>query len=151
MNIVTGDLSDPRIVNLVTLHHASAHAASPPKSAHALDLEGLASSDISVWAAWDGEVLMGVGALKALDPRHGEVKSMHTLAAMRGRGVGGALLRHIVGVARARGYARLSLETGSMDEFQAARALYGRHGFEACAPFASYRRDPNSVFMTLAL
>ncbi len=94
---------------------------------------------------------MGVGALKELQPDHGEVKSMHTAEAMRGRGAGSAMLGHIVATARARGYGRLSLETGVMDYFRPARALYRRHGFTGCAPFGDYAPDPNSVFMTLAL
>jgi putative acetyltransferase len=151
MNIVPGDFSDPRIVELLRTHFTRAHAESPPGSAHALDLSGLQSPDISFWAAWDGETLMGIGALKALSPDHGEVKSMHTPQAVRGRGAGSAVLRHIIAEARARGYARLSLETGSMAYFAPARTLYQRHGFQECEPFAAYAPDRNSIFMTLDL
>src|SRR4051812_39501592 len=114
MNIIPGDFSDPRIIDLLRLHLARAQAESPPESVHALDLTGLQTPDISFWAAWDGEVLLGVGALKQLAPDHGEVKSMHTAAAMRGRGVGSALLRYLIATAQVRGYLRLSLETGTM-------------------------------------
>ena len=151
MNIVPGDLSDPRVIDLLRVHLTAARAASPPRSAHALDLTGLRSPDISFWASWDGERLMGIGALMRLAADHGEVKSMHTAEAVRGRGAGSAMLRHIVAVAEARGYRRLSLETGSMAYFQPARALYQRHGFRPCEPFAGYGLDPNSVFMTLDL
>ena len=151
MNIVPGDFSDPRVVDLLCAHLRMARAASPRCSAHALGLAGLQAPDIAFWAGWDGETLMAVGALRRLAVDHGEVKSMHTPAPLRGRGAGRAMLRHIIAAAKARGYCRLSLETGSMAAFQAARALYRGHGFEQCAPFAGYRPDPNSVFMTLRL
>lgn len=151
MNIIPGDFFDPRIIALLRIHLTRARAESPRESAHALDLAGLQTPDISFWAAWDGEVLMGVGALKQLAPDHGEVKSMHTAESMRSRGVGSAMLNNLIARAKARGYVRLSLETGSLAYFQAARALYRRHGFLECGPFADYVRDPNSVFMTLSL
>ncbi len=151
LTIVPGDLDDPRVVALLTLHHTTAHAVTPKGSAHALDLDGLRAPGIGFWAAWEGETLMAIGALRQIAPDHGEVKSMHTPLAHRGRGAGGAMVRHIIGAARARGYARLSLETGSFDYFAPARALYRRHGFVECAPYDRYRLDPNSTFMTLEL
>ena len=151
INIIPGDLSDPRIIALLRIHLAKAREETPPESVHALDLAGLQAPEITFWAAWEDAQLLGVGALKQLAPDHGEVKSMHTAEAMRGKGVGSVLVRHIIAAARERGYSRLSLETGAMDYFQAARALYRRHGFIECAPFAEYVLDPNSVFMTLAL
>jgi putative acetyltransferase len=151
MNIVPGDFSDPHVLDLLRLHHATARAASPLGSTHALDLSGLQAPDISFWAAWDSETLMAIGALKRLTADHGEVKSMHTPEILRGRGAGSGMLRHIIAAAEARGYLRLSLETGSMAYFEPARALYRRHGFRDCAPFADYAPDPNSVFMTLDL
>lgn len=151
MNIIPGDFSDPRIIELLRIHTTTAREQSPPCSAHALDLEELRAPDVSFWAAWSADTLMAIGALKELDARHGEVKSMHTPEKLRGIGAGGAMLRHIIANARSRGYARLSLETGSMDFFASARALYLRHGFVACGPFADYVLDPNSVYMTLRL
>lgn len=151
MHIVPGDLGDPRVIDLLRVHLERARAESPRCSAHALDLTGLQGPDISFWAAWEGDVLFAVGALRRLTADHGEVKSMHTAQALRGRGAGGAMLRHIIGAAQARGYHRLSLETGSMAYFQPARALYRQYGFKECEPFADYGRDPNSVFMTLEL
>jgi putative acetyltransferase len=106
---------------------------------------------VSFWSAWESQTLVGVGALKRLAADHGEVKSMHTEEAARGRGVGSAMLRHIMAAARARGMSRLSLETGSWPYFEPARSLYARHGFVECGPFGDYREDPNSVFMTVAL
>jgi putative acetyltransferase len=151
MNIIPGDLSDQRVIDLLRAHLTAARAASPPRSAHALDLTGLRSPDISFWAGWDGERLMAIGALMRLAADHGEVKSMHTAQAARGWGAGSAMLAHIIAAAEARGYRRLSLETGSMAYFQPARALYQRHGFRPCEPFADYGLDPNSVFLTLEL
>ncbi len=149
MHIRIDDLRGPEIVELLGTHVAFCRASSPPESTHVLDLDTLRFPEITFWSAWDGASLLGCAALKALDPTHGEIKSMHTAAAHRGRGVGLALLRHMVGEARSRGYRRLSLETGSMAAFAPARALYARFGFVECPPFGSYRLDPNSVFMTL--
>jgi putative acetyltransferase len=114
-------------------------------------LAGLRSHNVSVWTIWDDDALLGVGALKRLAADHGEVKSMHTIQAARGRGVGSAMLQHIIEAARAAGMSRLSLETGSWNYFDPARAFYRRRGFIDCAPFADYRPDPNSVFMSLDL
>jgi putative acetyltransferase len=151
LRIVDGGLDDARVIALLRLHVTRARAETAPGSAHALDLSGLHAPEVRFWSAWEGEELVGVGALKRLDSDHGEIKSMHTAQAARGRGVGSALLRQIMTEARAGGIRRLSLETGSWPYFLPARALYARHGFVACGPFGDYREDPNSVFMTLAL
>ena len=151
MHIVEGDLDDPRVVQLLHTHRIRARAETAPGSAWALDPSGLRAPELTVWAAWEGDAVVGVGALKRLSADHGEVKSMYTAEAARGRGVGSAMLRHIMAAARARGMARLSLETGSWPYFAPARALYARHGFMECQPFGDYRPDPNSVFMTLVL
>ena len=151
MRIIQGDLNDQRVVDLVHIHLTSARAETAPGSAHALDLTGLQSPDISFWTIWDDETLLGVGALKELSPDHGEIKSMHTAESMRRRGAGRAMLNHIIATARASGISRLSLKTGSWKYFRPARALYRSHGFAECPPFADYVRDPNSVFMSLDL
>jgi putative acetyltransferase len=151
MRIIPGDFSDPRVIDLLRTHLTSARAETAPGSAHALDLTGLQSPDISFWTIWDGEVLLGVGALKRLSPDHGEVKSMHTTQSARRKGVGSAMLRHIIASAREGGMSRLSLETGSWEYFRPAHALYRSHGFVECAPFGDYAEDPNSVFMSLDL
>jgi len=151
MRILPGDLGDPRVTGLLLTHLASARAQTARGSAHALDVAALQSPDISLWTIWEGEVLLGTGALKRITPEHGEVKSMHTAQSERRRGAGSAMLRHIIANAKAQGMSRLSLETGSWEHFRPAIALYGRHGFVECAPFAGYAPDPNSVFMTLDL
>jgi len=127
------------------------HELSPPESVHALDLDKLRAPDVTFWSAWEGSLLLGCGALKELDAKHGEVKSMRTPSALRRRGAGKALLEHIIRVARSRSYERLSLETGSHDAFRPAQRLYESAGFVYCGPFGNYVEDPNSVFMTLRL
>ena len=159
MNIEIDDLTRPAIHALLNEHLQSMRELSPPESVHALDLEKLRSSEITFWSAWEGPLLMGCGALKELAPqhgqlpseRHGEIKSMRTPAALRRQGAGRAIIAHIIAVARARSYARLSLETGAMQAFKPAQALYQSFGFTFCGPFGDYFEDPNSVFMTLRL
>jgi putative acetyltransferase len=151
LDIKAGQLDDPRVIQLLTTHITKARAETVPGSAHALDLSGLRSSDIRFWTAWDGNVLLGTAALKRLSSSHGEVKSMHTAEAVRRRGVGSALLCHLIEAARADGIDRLSLETGSWAYFLPARAFYAKYGFTECGPFGDYVYDPNSVFMSLNL
>jgi putative acetyltransferase len=145
------DLTGPEIAGLLQEHLDDMHLHSPPESVHALDLDALRQPDITFWTIWVGEDLAGCGALKELDPTHGEIKSMRTSHGFRGKGAGKFVLRHIVHEASRRGYKRLSLETGSMAAFDPARRLYESHGFEYCGPFAEYILDPNSVFMTLVI
>jgi len=151
MDIRTDDLTGPEIAAFLEEHIDDMRAVSPPESKHALDLDGLRKPAITFWTAWDNGQLVGCCALKQLDTTHGEVKSMRVAKGQRGKGIGAALLAHVIGEARARRYRRLSLETGAMPFFEPARRLYRRHGFELGGPFASYKPDPNSVFMTLTL
>ncbi|RDI42763.1 GNAT family N-acetyltransferase [Nocardia mexicana] len=151
MRIVPDDLTSAAVIALLSEHLGEMHANSPEDSMHALDLDGLRKPEVTVWSVWDGDRLAGCGALKELDPTHGEIKSMRTATDHRGRGVGSLLLRHLVDTARARTYRRLSLETGAQQFFSPAHRLYERHGFRRCAPFADYLEDPNSVFMTREL
>ena len=151
MKIELDDLSRPAIHALLDEHLRSMHALSPPESVHALDLDRLRQPGITFWSAWDGAVLLGCGALKELDSRHGEIKSMRTPQALRRRGAGRALLAHIIEVAKARRYELLSLETGAVEAFRPAQRLYESFGFTACGPFGDYVEDPNSVFMSLRL
>jgi putative acetyltransferase len=151
LDIHEDDLAGPEVAALLAEHMASMRAITPPASIHALDLDGLRAPGVTFWSAWQGAELVGCGALKQLDPRHGEIKSMRTSERHRRQGIAAAVLEHLLRVARARGYRRLSLETGVQPGFAPARALYERYGFEECAPFADYVEDPNSVFMTLTL
>ena len=146
--IVKGDLADSRIIDLLNVHFTVMRTTAPIESCHVLAIDEMNTPDLSFWAAWDGDQLLGVGGLMKLTHDHGEIKSMHTAAKARGRGVGRAILRHIIEAAKARGMVQLSLETGGMDQFHAAHLLYTSHGFSICAPFGKYALDPNSVFMT---
>lgn len=151
LRIVRDDLTHPALHALLAEHLADMHAHSPPESVHALDLARLRAPGISFWSAWDGDTLLGCAALRELDPRHGEIKSMRTPRALRGRGAGRALLDYLLAEARARGYARLSLETGTAPVFAPAHRLYASAGFVDCGPFGDYGPDPFSRFMTLSL
>jgi putative acetyltransferase len=121
---------------------------SPPESVHALDLEALRKPDITFWSVWQDSELMGCGAIRELDSRHGEIKSMRTASLHLRKSVAATLMHHILEEAKRRSYERLSLETGSMDAFAPARKLYASFGFKPCGPFANYVEDPYSVFMT---
>jgi putative acetyltransferase len=145
------DLRGDKVVALIAEHLRGMHAATPAESVHALGLQALRAPEITFWSAWEGEELLGCGALKELDPRHGEIKSMRTAAPHLRKGVAAAMVRHIIEEAMRRGYARLSLETGSMAEFAPARSLYAKFGFAVCGPFADYGDDPNSTYMTRPL
>jgi putative acetyltransferase len=151
MRIELDDPARPDVLALLEEHLRNMHELSPPESVHALDVSRLKVPEITFWSVRDGGTLLGCGALKQLGPTHGEVKSMRTPANLRRRGAGRAILMHILSQARARGYTRLSLETGAVDAFLPAQTLYQSVGFTTCSPFADYRPDPNSVFMTLAL
>jgi putative acetyltransferase len=151
MEIRVEDLRGPEIRALLEDHLGEMHRQSPPESVHALDLDGLRRPDVTFWTAWSDRGLMGCGALKELERTHGEVKSMRTVPAFRRQGVAKAVLAHIVREAERRRYHRLSLETGSMEAFLAARELYESFGFSYCPPFGGYAPDRNSVFLTKVL
>jgi putative acetyltransferase len=151
MQIRVDDLQGADIGELLRTHLENSRRWSPPESIHALDLDALRSPEVTFFTAWDGPTLLGCGALRELDALHGEVKSMHTAARHRRRGVAAAILEHLIDEACARGYRRLSLETGSMDAYAPARALYAHFGFAICGPFAQYVADRNSAFMTREL
>lgn len=145
------DLSGPEVRALLEEHLRNMHELSPPESVHALDIDKLRGPDVTFWTVWAGGELLGCGALRELSPTHGEVKSMRTALAHRGRGVARTVLNHIIQEAKKRSYDRLSLETGSMKAFEPAQKLYESFGFAYCSPFADYTEDPNSVFMTKQL
>ena len=151
MRIIEDDLTGVEIRALLETHFAAMLASSPAESCHFLDFDGLNAPDVTFWSIWDGIALAGCGALKALSPGQGEIKSMRTHADHLRKGAGAAMLRHIISQARQRGYVRLSLETGSSDAFAPARVLYEAYGFAYCPPFGDYVEDPFSRFMTLAI
>jgi putative acetyltransferase len=151
MEIREDDLTDPAIVRLLESHLENMKEITPPESVHALGVDRLRSPEITVWSAWDGDELLGCGALKILGPTSGEIKAMRTADAHRGKGVGSRVLEHIIAEGQRRGYSHLYLETGSAADFSAAQRLYERYGFEYRGPFADYIDDPNSVFMAKRL
>ncbi|MDM4766225.1 GNAT family N-acetyltransferase [Pelomonas sp. SE-A7] len=151
MDIRLDDLSGPEIRALLEEHLRHMHELSPPESVHALDLSKLRRPEISFWTCWQGSELLGCGALMQGPAGDGEIKSMRTGQAHRGKGAGRLMLNHILAEARRRGLSRLNLETGSQPAFEPARRLYASAGFQVCGPFGDYEEDPYSVFMTLAL
>jgi putative acetyltransferase len=146
--------ADPRedaVRALVERHLTFGRSFTPPEDAHALEADELLDPSIVLFAARESEAVLGVGALKDIGDGHGELKTMHTAAAARGRGVGRAILGHLLAESRRRGFHRVSLETGTMDAFAPARALYEGAGFRPCEPFGDYRRSEHSIFLTIAL
>jgi len=151
MYIKMDDLQGPEIYALLQEHLQSMALHSPPESVHALNVEALRKPEITFWTVWESGELLGCGALKELDSKHGEIKSMRTSSVHLRKGVARNLLNHILEEAGRRGYSRVSLETGSMKAFEPARKLYAGFGFTYCEPFADYVEDPHSVFMTRRL
>jgi putative acetyltransferase len=154
--VVDGEISiddpgAPDVRRLLATHLAFARAQTPPEDAHAMDVDGLLDPAVAFFSLRRDGALLAVAALKRLDRDHAEVKSMHTVEAERGRGLGRRMIEHLIAVAREAGYRRLSLETGSMASFAPARTLYAGVGFQPCEPFGDYRASPNSTFMTLRL
>jgi putative acetyltransferase len=148
---VVDDLTGPEIARFLDEHVREMLSITPPESKHALDLDGLRRPEITFWSVLDGDTLVACGAIKRLDAYHAEVKSMRTAPARKRSGIASLLLEHIITQARHMGFARLSLETGSDEFFLPARRLYEKFGFRYCEPFAGYRPDPLSVFMTRTL
>jgi putative acetyltransferase len=156
LSVQDGEISadDPRapdVRRLLEVHVAFARGQTPPEDAHAMDVQELVDPAVRFFSLRRNGELLAVGALKRLDPDHAEVKSMHTAQAVRGQGIARRMLEHLIAVARAEGYRRLSLETGSMAAFEPARSLYAGAGFTTCDPFGDYRFSPNSTYMTLDL
>ncbi|MEV0345133.1 GNAT family N-acetyltransferase [Nonomuraea sp. NPDC050680] len=151
MKIAVDDLSGPEIAAFLEEHLQQMRSITPLESKHALDLDALRTPEVTFWTAVDGDTLVGCGAIKRLDADHAEVKSMRTRPVRQRSGVASLLLGHIIAEATRMGFARLSLETGSDEFFLPARKLYEKFGFAYCEPFADYRPDPHSAFMTRAL
>lgn len=149
--IVADDPRKPEVRALLERHLAFCLSETPPEHSFALDVDALVHPAITFVSYRDAAVVLGVGAIKELDPAHAELKSMHTAAEARGRGVGRALLHHLLAVARARGYARVSLETGTTPGFTAARVMYEAAGFLPAEPFGGYQRTEDNTFYSLTL
>ncbi|KPB03773.1 GNAT family N-acetyltransferase [Bacillus sp. CHD6a] len=151
MKIKIDDVTHPTVIAFVEEHMRNLNLLSPPESNHYLDLDALRKPDVTFWSVWEGEEVIGCGALKELDAMSGEVKSMRTSSNHLRKGIGRQILQAIIDKANERGYQNLYLETGSMDAFYPAQKLYKSFGFEFCKPFADYVEDPNCVFMKIDL
>ncbi|WP_026876332.1 GNAT family N-acetyltransferase [Jiangella gansuensis] len=151
MRIAVDDLTGPEIAGFLDEHVQQMLSITPPESKHALDLDGLRRPEVTFWTATEAGRVVGCGAIKRLDAQHAELKSMRTAPARQRGGIASRLLEHILGEARTVGFVRISLETGSDAFFLPARRLYEKFGFGYCEPFADYRPDPLSVFMTRTL
>lgn len=145
------DLSGEPTRRLIARHLSGMHANSPPESVHAFDVDRLRDPSVTFWSAWIDAEIAGCGALKRLGDRQGEIKSMRVADGFLGRGVGRAILEHIMAEARALGLESLWLETGSGSVFEPATKLYESAGFVPCGPFGNYIDDPFSRFMTINL
>jgi putative acetyltransferase len=148
MDIRTDALSNPHIIKLLQAHHNDMLKHSPIESIHALDVTKLTQPDITFYSLWIDNNLAGVGALKALNTTHGEIKSMRTSSNYLRQGIPAKLLTHITKQATLRGYKTISLETGTAEAFLPAQKLYSQFGFKECEPFADYELDPYSLFMS---
>lgn len=148
LGIERADFRDPELAVFLQDHLDELAPTAPRESRHALDLDGLRAPGVRLWVARIDTTIVGTGALAPVEPRHEEIKSMRTRPDRRGTGIATRILDHLLHDARARGIHRISLETGSMEFFAPARALYARAGFLPCRPFGSYRKDPNSVYLT---
>lgn len=151
MDIKEDDLMGEKIIALINEHLTGMHGITPAESVHALPLEKLRKPDIKFWSVWEQDELMGCGSLKELDAKHGEIKSMRTATQHLRKGVAALIIEHLLKEAKQRGYKRISLETGASENFIPAQKLYEKYGFIYCGPFADYKDDSNSVFMTLEI
>lgn len=151
LSIRPADFGDPRLHRFLDEHLSDLAPTAPPESRHALDLTGLQAPGVRLWVAHADDRIVGTAALAPLAPGQAEIKSMRTAPEYRGQGIASRLLRHVLDHARGHGIGQVWLETGSMEFFAPAHAMYRKHGFTDCEPFGSYRPDPNSTFMTMTL
>jgi putative acetyltransferase len=148
---IEGNFDNSEVHELLTKHFIELRSASPEDSCHVLDIAGLKDSSIKFWSLWDGNNLMGSGALKFLDKEHGEFKSIRVSDKFRGKGNGSKVINHLINEAKKLNIKRLSLETGAGDFFLAARKLFLKCGFETCEPFSNYKSNIHSVYMTMLI
>ena len=148
LKTIEGNFDNPEVNKLLISHFIKLRAASPKGSAHVLDIDGLKHSSIKFWSLWKNRMLMGCGALKFLDNIHGEFKSIRVHDSFRGKGFGAEVINHLITEAKRLNIKQLSIETGAGDFFIPARKLFNNCGFEACEPFAHYKKDINSIYLT---
>ena len=145
---IEGNFDNPKVHELLIKHFIELRAASPEGSAHVLDIDGLKHSSIKFWSLWKNKMLIGCGALKFLDNNHGEFKSIRVHDSFRSKGFGAVVINHLITEAKRLDIKQLSIETGAGDFFIPARKLFKNCGFEECEPFAHYKKDINSIYLT---
>ena len=148
---IEGNFNNPEVHELLIKHFIELRSASPEGSAHVLDIAGLKDPSIKFWSLWEENDLMGSGALKFLDKEHGEFKSIRVSDNFRGNGNGTKVINHLIDEAEKLNIRRLSLETGAGDFFLTARKLFSKCGFEPCEHFSHYKKDINSIYMTMLI
>ena len=148
---IEGNFDNPEVNDLLIKHFIELKSVSPEGSAHVLDIDGLKDSSIKFWSLWEENDLLGSGALKFLDKDHGEFKSIRVSDNFRGKGNGIKVINHLINEAKKLNIKKLSLETGAGDFFIAARKLFNKCGFEPCDPFSHYKKDVNSIYMTMLI
>ena len=148
---IEGNFDNPEVHELLIKHFIELRSVSPEGSAHVLDIAGLKDPSIKFWSLWEENDLMGSGALKFLDKEHGEFKSIRVSENFKGRGNGIKVINHLINEAKKLNIRRLSLETGAGDFFLTARKLFSKCGFEPCEPFSHYKKDINSIYMTMLI
>ena len=148
---IEGNFDNTEVHNLLVKHFIELRSVSPKGSAHVLDIDGLKVSSIKFWSLWEGEELMGVGALKFLNKVHGEFKSIRVNDKFRNKGYGLEVINHLINEARKLNIKQLSLETGAGNFFLNARELFAKCGFKTCEPFSHYEKDVNSVYMNMLI
>ena len=148
---IEGNFDNPEVHKLLVKHFIELRSVSPEGSAHVLDIAGLKDPFIKFWSLWENNKLMGIGALKFLDKEHGEFKSIRVSDKFRDKGIGSKVINHLINEAKKLNIKRLSLETGAGEFFLIARRLFNKCGFETCEPFSHYKRDINSVYMTMLI
>ena len=145
---IEGNFDHPEVNDLLIKHFIELRAASPEGSAHVLDISGLKVPSIKFWSLWENNKLMGCGALKFLDKNHGEFKSIRVHDNFRNKGNGIKIINHLIGEAKKLNINRISIETGAGEFFEPARKLFKRCNFKSCEPFAHYKKDINSLYLT---
>ena len=151
MKSIEGNFDDPKVNDLLIRHFKELRSVSPEGSAHVLDIPGLKVSNIKFWSVWEKDSLLGCGALKFLSENHGEFKSIRIVDDFRKKGYGFKIINHLIEEAKKLNIEKLSLETGSGNFFLSARKLFQKVGFKICTPFAHYKEDSNSCYMSLEI
>ena len=151
MKSIEGNFDNSEVLELLNKHFIELRSVSPEGSAHVLDIEGLNDQNIKFWSLWEGNLLMGCGALKFLNKEHGEFKSIRVEDRFRKKDNGIKILKHLIFEAKKLNIKRISVETGTGDFFTPARKLFNKCGFKLCKPFAHYKEDPNSCYMSMRI